>query len=320
MEYTVLVPIYGLTDFTTHKALVQFELTGTSTETTAIPITSAIPSPIVILSPTVIPSTVNRTIYGAFNTIRGAWRANSIITSPINESHPHGQYLHWTLWKCHEDHQNVTNEATVHYPVFFGKPGEEQMLTFAREFTSVGITSEKYMITNPTLWFLTLERMMAIIDSKSDVHPIDCDVIVEIVKLQMTKELWYYMLLCPVGSQPPYCVADIYWDQIIDSEGNPSMTIIALIVCLFYEWCQKSLQMNLDKTGNTMVIKIYSRILCIMDIPLDKINDAARDLAFIKDFNVYGVNKDGKCRRMFNAILTDIMGLTKVVHKIIQAY
>lgn len=47
--------------------------------------------------------------------------------SPINESHPHGQYLHWTLRKRHEDYQNVANEATVHYPVFFGKPGEERM-------------------------------------------------------------------------------------------------------------------------------------------------------------------------------------------------
>jgi hypothetical protein len=48
----------------------------------------------------------------------------------------------------------------------------------------------------------------------------------------MARELWHHMLLRPTGSQPSSCVADVYWDQIVDHKGNPSMTIIALIVCL----------------------------------------------------------------------------------------
>ncbi|KAG1849821.1 hypothetical protein C8R48DRAFT_778415 [Suillus tomentosus] len=138
-------------------------------------------------------------------------------------------------------------------------------------------------------------RMSSVIDN--DLQAIDWQVIVEIIKLQMSKELWYYMLLHPISTQPSCCVADVYWDQIVDQDGNPSMTIIALIVCLFYEWCQKSLQMNLDKTGNARVIKIYSRVIRIIGVPLDMICEAARDLAHIKEFNVYGMDKDGKRKR-----------------------
>ncbi|KAG1726710.1 uncharacterized protein EDB91DRAFT_1086687 [Suillus paluster] len=96
-------------------------------------------------------------------------------------------------------------------------------------------------------------RMTAVIDS--NVQAIDWQVIVEIVNLQMARELWHHMLLRPTSSQPSSCVADVYWDQIVDHEGNPSMTIIALIVCLFYEWCQKSLRMQLGKTGDTTITK-----------------------------------------------------------------
>ncbi|KAG1856437.1 hypothetical protein F4604DRAFT_1685466 [Suillus subluteus] len=122
-------------------------------------------------------------------------------------------------------------------------------------------------------------RMTAVIDS--NVQAIDWQVIVEIVNLQMARELWHHMLLCPTGSQPSSCVADVYWDQIVDQEGNPSMTIIALIICLFYKWCQKSLQMRLGKTGDASVIKIYSRIIRIEGAPLVKIREAARELVYI---------------------------------------
>jgi hypothetical protein len=59
-----------------------------------------------------------------------------------------------------------------------------------------------------------------------------------------------------------------------------SLTLIFLFK--FYEWCQKSLQMQLGKTGDASVIKIYSRIIRIEGAPLVKIREAARELVFIK--------------------------------------
>ncbi|KAG1882189.1 hypothetical protein F4604DRAFT_1678599 [Suillus subluteus] len=119
-------------------------------------------------------------------------------------------------------------------------------------------------------------------------------IVIEILGLQMTKELWHYMILCPITSSPNVCVADLYWDQVLDQDGNPNMKIISLI---FYEYCQKALNHNLNRTGDAAVIKIYRRIGCLHGPPLMDIQEVGCDLGYIRDFNVYGIDKDGNRRR-----------------------
>jgi hypothetical protein len=119
----------------------------------------------------------------------------------------------------------------------------------------------------------------------------------------MTKELWHYMILRLIASNPNVCVADLYWDRVLDQGGNPNMGIISLIVCLvsdvtyhyiflsltylllllkFYEYCQKALDRNLNRTGDAAVIKLYHRIARLHGPPLMEIQEVGRDLGYIR--------------------------------------
>jgi hypothetical protein len=48
----------------------------------------------------------------------------------------------------------------------------------------------------------------------------------------MAKEIWHHIVLHPVASSPSISIADVYWDQILDQQGNVSLEIITFIVCL----------------------------------------------------------------------------------------
>jgi hypothetical protein len=48
----------------------------------------------------------------------------------------------------------------------------------------------------------------------------------------MAKEIWHHIILRPVASNPSISIADVYWDQILDQQGNVSLEIVAFIVCL----------------------------------------------------------------------------------------
>ncbi|KAG0692013.1 hypothetical protein DFH29DRAFT_883245 [Suillus ampliporus] len=140
-------------------------------------------------------------------------------------------------------------------------------------------------------------RMLAALETQLVSDSADYDVIAEIIGLQMAKEIWHHIVLHPVASNPSISIADIYWDQILDQQGDVSLEVVAFIVCLFYEWCQKVLNVTLDRTAAANVILIYKRILHLKGPPLDKIQHIARDLGFIRDINVYGVDKDGRYKR-----------------------
>ncbi|KAG2738202.1 hypothetical protein P692DRAFT_20759388, partial [Suillus brevipes Sb2] len=107
----------------------------------------------------------------------------------------------------------------------------------------------------------------------------DHRIVTEILGLQMTKELWHYMILRPIASNPNVCVADLYWDRVLDQGGNPNMGIISLI---FYEYCQKALDRNLNRTGDAAVIKLYHRIARLHGPPLMEIQEVGRDLGYIR--------------------------------------
>ncbi|KAG1888149.1 hypothetical protein F4604DRAFT_1916068 [Suillus subluteus] len=148
-------------------------------------------------------------------------------------------------------------------------------------------------------WHAKIARMMAVLDEAAvqldqgqDQHlaPFDYRIVIEILGLQMAKELWHYMILRPVASNPNVCVADLYW-EVLDREGNPNMNIISLIVCL------KVLNRQLNRTGDASVIKIYRRIAHLHGPPLMEIQEVTRDLGYIREFNVYGIDKDGNRRR-----------------------
>ncbi|KAG2737100.1 hypothetical protein P692DRAFT_20823928, partial [Suillus brevipes Sb2] len=141
-----------------------------------------------------------------------------------------------------------------------------------------------------TEWRARITRMTAVLDEAAvqldqgqDQHlaAFDYHIVIEILGLQMAKELWHYMILRPIASNPNVCVADLYWDQVLDREGNPNMNIISLIVCLFYEYCQKVLNRQLNRTGDASVIKIYRRIARLHGPPLMEIQEVARDLGYI---------------------------------------
>ncbi|KAG2049950.1 hypothetical protein BDR06DRAFT_1011723 [Suillus hirtellus] len=122
----------------------------------------------------------------------------------------------------------------------------------------------------------------------------DYDIIGKIIGLQMAKEIWHHIVLRPVTSNPSISIADVYWNQILDQQGDVSLEAIAFI---FYEWCQKALNVMLDRTAATNIILVYKRILHLKGPPLDKIQQVARDLGFIRDINIYGVDKDGRYKR-----------------------
>ncbi|KAG1804833.1 uncharacterized protein HD556DRAFT_1437003 [Suillus plorans] len=122
----------------------------------------------------------------------------------------------------------------------------------------------------------------------------DYDIIGEIIGLQMAKEIWHHIVLRPVASNPSISIADVYWNQILDQQGDVSLEAITFI---FYEWCQKALNVTLDRTTAANIILVYKRILRLKGPPLDKIQQVARDLGFIRDINVYGVDKDGHYKR-----------------------
>ncbi|KAG2039137.1 hypothetical protein BDR03DRAFT_981148 [Suillus americanus] len=107
----------------------------------------------------------------------------------------------------------------------------------------------------------------------------DHHIVTEILGLQMTKELWHYMILRLIASNPNVCVADLYWDRVLDQGGNPNMGIISLI---FYEYCQKALDRNLNRTGDAAVIKLYHRIARLHGPPLMEIQEVGRDLGYIR--------------------------------------
>jgi hypothetical protein len=48
----------------------------------------------------------------------------------------------------------------------------------------------------------------------------------------MAKEIWHHIVLRPVASNPSICIADVYWNQILDQQGEISLEAIAFIVCL----------------------------------------------------------------------------------------
>ncbi|KAG1869091.1 hypothetical protein C8R48DRAFT_671107 [Suillus tomentosus] len=140
-------------------------------------------------------------------------------------------------------------------------------------------------------------RMLAALETQLVSNSADYDVIAEIIGLQMAKEIWHHIILRPVVSNPSISISDIYWDQILDQQGNVSLEVVAFIVCLFYEWCQKTLNVILNRTAAANVILIYKRILRLKGPPQDKIQSIAKDLSFIRDINVYGVDKDGRYKR-----------------------
>ncbi|KAG2052942.1 hypothetical protein BDR06DRAFT_972628 [Suillus hirtellus] len=125
-------------------------------------------------------------------------------------------------------------------------------------------------------------RMLAALETQLVSNSADYDVIAEIISLQMAKEIWHHTILCPVASNPSTSISDIYWNQILDQQGNVSLEVVIFIVCLFYEWCQKALNVTLDRMAATDVILIYKHILHLKGPPLDKIQHVARDLGFIK--------------------------------------
>ncbi|KAG1845944.1 hypothetical protein C8R48DRAFT_779689 [Suillus tomentosus] len=137
-------------------------------------------------------------------------------------------------------------------------------------------------------------RMLAALDTQLVSDSADYDIIGEIIGLQMAKEIWHHIVLRPVASNPSISIADVYWNQILDQQGDVSLEAIAFI---FYEWCQKALNVTLDRTAAANVILVYKRILRLKGPPLDKIQQVARDLGFIRDINVYGVDKDGRYKR-----------------------
>ncbi|KAG1738831.1 uncharacterized protein EDB91DRAFT_1248992 [Suillus paluster] len=121
-------------------------------------------------------------------------------------------------------------------------------------------------------------RMLAALETQLVSDSADYDVIAEIISLQMAKEIWHHIVLRPVASNPSVSIADIYWDQILDQQGDVSLEVVAFI---FYEWCQKVLNVTLDRMAAANVILIYKCILRLKGPPLDKIQHVARDLGFI---------------------------------------
>lgn len=113
----------------------------------------------------------------------------------------------------------------------------------------------------------------------------------------MAKEIWHHIVLRPVTSNPSISIADVYWNQILDQQGDVSLEAITFIVCLvhhlcllilielsfkFYEWCQKALNVTLDQMAAANIILVYKHILRLKGLPLDKIQQVARDLGFIR--------------------------------------
>ncbi|KAG2744380.1 hypothetical protein P692DRAFT_20878029 [Suillus brevipes Sb2] len=141
-------------------------------------------------------------------------------------------------------------------------------------------------------------RMLAALETQLVSDSGDNDVIAEIIGLQMAKEIWHHIILRPVASNPSISIADVYWDQILDQQGNVSLEIVAFI---FYEWCQKVLNVTLDRTAAAGVILIYRRILRLKGPTLDKIQHAAKDLGYIRDINVHSVDKDGRFKKQILA-------------------
>ncbi|KAG1837194.1 hypothetical protein F4604DRAFT_1942516 [Suillus subluteus] len=104
-------------------------------------------------------------------------------------------------------------------------------------------------------------------------------IVIEILGLQVAKELWNYMLFRTNSTD--LCIADIAYLYL-------------------------ALGCTLDKTGDAAVIKIYRRIERLHGPHLIEIQAAARDLAYIKDINVYSVDNKGKCSRAnIGAVIRD---------------
>ncbi|KAG2086322.1 uncharacterized protein F5147DRAFT_659242 [Suillus discolor] len=72
-------------------------------------------------------------------------------------------------------------------------------------------------------------RMLAALNTQLVSDSADYDIIGEIIGLQMAKEIWHHIVLRPVASNPSISIADVYWNQILDQQGDVSLEAITFI-------------------------------------------------------------------------------------------
>ncbi|KAG2092926.1 uncharacterized protein F5147DRAFT_821542 [Suillus discolor] len=264
-------------------------------------------------------------------------RPSMVIDCEIIEDDTVWKSHHGALWQCHEGGQVMAISTSIHHPVLLGGFVAYQLILpglGVYDRSEIPLASSawhgEYFDHTPNSSLSDLRkvighclkpsedlgfclntdegqtriaRMTAVLDQAAvqldqrqdqTLVAFNHRIVIEILGLQMAKELWHYMILRPIASNPNVCVADLYWDQVLDQGGNPNMRIISLI---FYEYCQKALNRNLNRTGDAAVIKLYRRIGRLHGPPLTEIQDVGRDLGYIRDINVYGIDKDGKRRR-----------------------
>ncbi|KAG1890557.1 uncharacterized protein F5891DRAFT_987001 [Suillus fuscotomentosus] len=250
-------------------------------------------------------------------------RSSVVINCEIIKDDTVWKSHHGALWQCHEGGQVMAISTSIHHPVLLGGFVAWSLRLAVRfhwhhlrgtfDHTPNSSLSDLRKVIGHCLkpsedlgFCLNTDegqtrivRMTAVLDQAAvqldqgqdqTLVAFDHRIVIEILGLQMAKELWHYMILRPIASNPNVCVADLYWDQVLDQGGNPNMRIISLI---FYEYCQKALNRNLNRTGDTAVIKLYRRIGHLHGPPLMEIQDIGRDLGYIRPHSALISRREG---------------------------